>query len=102
MKSRNSWIAFARREPGWGEPEDIDRTLTQPPANLGGKTLVELGVIGVLRRLPHALVEAVGVIADQDAPAPGLDAVEDDLGRRRRGHGSLVAEGPRTIGRNRL
>jgi methyl-accepting chemotaxis protein len=55
--------------------------LTQPPADLGGKALVELGVIGALRRLPDALVEAVGVVADQDAPALGLDAVEDDLGR---------------------
>ena len=47
-----------------------------------GEVLIELRRIGLLRRLPHALVELVGVVADQDAPALGLDAVEDDLAAR--------------------
>src|SRR6267142_539065 len=87
---------------GHDKPVALGWRLTQPPADLGGNALEELGVVGALRRLPDALVEAVGVVADQDAPAPGLDAVEDDLCRRRRGHGSLVAKGPGTIGRNLL
>jgi hypothetical protein len=51
------------------------RTLTQPPADLPGKTLIEFGVIGAFRCLPHALVEAVGVVADQNAPSLGLDTI---------------------------
>jgi hypothetical protein len=56
----------------------------QPPAGLLGKALIKLRRIGLLRRLPHPLVEPDGVIADQDAPALGLDAVEDDFCRLRR------------------
>ncbi len=54
--------------------------LTQPPAHFGGEALEEFGVIGLLRRLPDPFIEATGVVADQNAPALGLDAVENDLG----------------------
>jgi hypothetical protein len=43
------------------------------------KALVKLRVIRAFRRLPHALVEPVGIVADQNAPALGLDAIENDL-----------------------
>src|SRR4051795_3370806 len=58
--------------------------LSQPPADLVPVALIELGRVGFLRRLAHAGVQRMGVVADQDAPALGLDAVEDDLCRRRR------------------
>ena len=73
----------------------------EPPADLGGKALEEFGVIGALRRLPHALVEPVGVVADQNAPALGLDAIEDDLrGRGRRGR-RFLEEAARALGGDR-
>ncbi len=56
------------------------------------EALVELRIIGAFRRLPHPLVEPVGVVADQNAPAFGLDAIEDDpcgLGGR---HGRFLKE----------
>src|ERR1700730_8460018 len=65
-----------------------DGELPQPPAYLSCKALVKLRVIGPFGRLPHALVQAEGVVADQNAPALGLDAIENDFGgsggRRRR------------------
>jgi hypothetical protein len=45
-------------------PDKIARTgskSAQPPADLGGKALLELGVVSAFRRLPDALVEAAGV-----------------------------------------
>src|SRR3954469_8738771 len=48
-----------------------------PPADLGGKALVEIEIVGRLRLLAHAFVEPLRVVADQDAPALGLDAVEN-------------------------
>src|SRR4030088_2720105 len=76
--------------------------LAQPPTDLFDKALVELRLIGAFRRLPDALVEAVGIVADQNAPAPGLDAVENDFcrggGRGRR----LVAKTARAIERDLL
>src|SRR5476649_636320 len=71
--------------------------LTYPPAHLGDKALIELRLIGTLWGLPDPLVEPVGV-ADQNAPAPGLDAIEDHLCRRSSRHGSLVTKGPRPVG----
>src|SRR6185369_13590153 len=59
-------------------------TLPEPPADLFRKALVELRRVGLFRGLPHPLVELVGVVADENAPALGLDAVEDDLRRSRR------------------
>ena len=70
----------------------VDECSAQPPADLFRKALEELRRIGLLRRLPHALVELVGVVADQDAPALSLDAVEDDFSRGRSRRRRLVAE----------
>src|ERR1700682_601157 len=64
----------------------------QPPADLGREALVKLGLVGLFRRLPHPLVEAMGVVADQDAPAFGLDAVENDFCRGGSGGRRLVAK----------
>src|SRR5580700_6434498 len=50
-----------------------------PPYFLG-ETVEEIWVVGAFRSLAHPLVDPFGVGADQDAPALGLDAVEDDLG----------------------
>src|ERR1035437_9294975 len=74
----------------------------QPPADLGRKALVELGVVGAFGRLPHALVEPAGVVADQDAPAFGLDAVENDLGGGRRGRRRILAKAAGALRRKRL
>src|ERR1700761_7162926 len=44
------------------------------PAHLVGETLEEVHVVGALGRLAHTLVDLLGVLADQDAPAIGLHA----------------------------
>src|SRR5947207_9254044 len=44
------------------------------PAGLAGKSLEEINVVGAFRRLAHPPVDQFGVMADQDAPAVGLDA----------------------------
>src|SRR6202048_468831 len=75
---------------------------SQPPADLLRKALVELGRVGLVRRLPHARIELVGVVADQDAPAIGLDAIEDDPGRRRRRGRRLIVKLLGTIERDLL
>jgi exodeoxyribonuclease-3 len=86
----------------WGSfsmpPSRNDGGLPYPPADLCRKALIELRLVGAVRGLPHALVEPVGVLADQDTPAPGLDTGEDDRRRRSRGHRSFVTETPRAIG----
>src|ERR1700676_249691 len=87
MRTRNLEIPGSRYAcPG------MTGELPQPPADLLDKALVELGVIGALRRLPHELIEAVGIVADQDAPVLGLNAVENDLGCGRRCGRRLVAK----------
>src|SRR5665213_407203 len=76
--------------------------LPDPPADLLRKTAVKFIIIGARRPLAHTLVEAVRIVADQDAPALSLDAVEDDLcglSRRRR---RLVAKTAGAIGRDFL
>src|SRR3954454_4715598 len=78
------------------------RTSPQPPADLVPIALVELGRIGLLRRLAHARVELVGVVTDQDTPAVGLDAVEDDLCRGRRGGRRLIPKRSRAVERQGL
>src|SRR5580693_8601565 len=50
------------------------------PPHFLGETVEEIEVVGPFRGLAHPLVDPFGVGADQDAPAVGLDAVEDDLG----------------------
>src|SRR5215475_12829960 len=50
------------------------------PAHLPGQGLEEIGIVSALRRLAHEPVDLLGILAHQDAPALGLDAVEDDLG----------------------
>src|SRR5207247_6142179 len=69
---------FPHQRFGFGHRARIAKPSAQPPADLGGKALVEFGVIDTFRRLAHPLVEAVGIVADQNAPAFGLDALEND------------------------
>src|SRR5580704_15108564 len=76
--------------------------LTQPPADFFRERLEEVTLIGLLRRLPDMLVERVGVVADQDAPALGLDAVEDHLGSGGSRHRRFLAERPRPLDRDVL
>src|SRR4051794_9160473 len=78
------------------------RTSSQPPADLLAIAVVELGRIRLLRRLAHADVELVGVVADQDAPATGLDTVEDDLCRGRCRSRCILEKAPRTVERELL
>src|SRR6266550_8178769 len=72
------------------------------PADLFGKALVKFRLVGALRRLPHALIEPVSVVTDEDAPAAGLDAVEDNLGGLSRRSRRFVAERARAIERDLL
>src|SRR5260370_25006568 len=50
------------------------------PPHFLGETVEEIEVVGAFRGLAHPLVDPFGVGGDQDAPAVGLDGVEDDLG----------------------
>src|SRR3954454_21493318 len=73
------------------------RTSPHPPADLGGKALVEIEIVGRLRLLAHAFVEAMGVVADQDAPALGLDAVENGPCRLRCRRWRVFLKSPRLL-----
>src|SRR5882757_4653883 len=75
-----------------------DEALPQAPTHLFRKALEKLGLIGPFRRLPHAFVEAVGVVADQNAPAFGLDAIEDDAGGLGGGGRRLLKEAAGAFG----
>src|SRR5580704_10110426 len=75
---------------GWNSP--------YPPADLFDKTPVEFDIIGMLRRLSDALVEPVGVVANQNAPALGLDAIENDPGCRRCRRRRLLKKSPGAFG----
>src|SRR5262245_7202166 len=67
------------------------------PADFLGKALVELGLVGTLRRLTHALVKPLRVVANQDAPLPGLDSIENDLGGLRRRGRRVLEKAARAI-----
>src|SRR5947209_6568210 len=47
------------------------------PAGRAREILEKVDVVGALRRLAHAAVDLLRILADEDAPAIGLDAVED-------------------------
>src|SRR5215472_9490248 len=74
----------------------------EAPPRLGGEALEEVEIIGAFRRLPHQFIEAVGILADQDAPSVGLDPIEDDGCSLRRGRWRVLDEAPCTLGRQRL
>jgi hypothetical protein len=68
-------------------------TLGQPalsaqlPPGLLHDRLVEVEIVGALGRRAHERVDALGVVAHEDAPFAGLDAPKDGgrgCGRRRR------------------
>src|SRR5712664_1574950 len=65
-----------------------------PPYFLG-ETVEEIEVVGAFRGLAHPLVDPFGVGADQDAPAVGLDALEDDFGGLGGAGRRLLDEAPR-------
>src|SRR5262249_43044301 len=67
------------------------------PAHFPGQRLEEIDVVGSLRRLAYQPVDLFGVLADQDAPALGLDAVEDDLGGFGGGRRRILEEAPRSL-----
>src|SRR3984893_10861592 len=56
------------------------RSAAHFPPHFLCETVEEIEVVGAFRGLAHPLVDPFGIGADQDAPAVGLDAVEDDLG----------------------
>src|SRR5262245_57051537 len=64
----------------------------ESPAGRLGHLLEELRLIGLLGRRAHHLVDALRVLADENAPTPGLDAIEDDLGGLRGRRGRLLEE----------
>src|SRR6185437_12785775 len=61
------------------------------PASFLGEALEEVVVVGPLGGLPDQRVDQLGIVADQDAPAIGPDAVEDD-GRGGGGAGRRVLQ----------
>src|SRR6516225_3300467 len=50
----------------------------KPPAAPLADRLVDLAALGRLRRGAPSLVEKLGVLADENAPPPRLDPIEDD------------------------
>ena len=54
------------------------RLAAQAPADFGGDTLEEFGLVGLFGGRANHRVELVGVVADEDAPLVRLDAIEDD------------------------
>src|SRR5262249_25351855 len=72
------------------------------PADLLRERRVEIRPRAPLRRSAHALIEQLGILADQNAPALGLDAIEDDLRRLCRRGRRLLEEAPRPLDRRFL
>src|SRR3981081_4458053 len=68
---------------------------TDLPPHFLGETVEEIEVVGAFRGLAHPLVDAFGIGADQDAPAVGLDALEDDFGGLGGPGRRLLDEAPR-------
>src|SRR5690349_17971096 len=68
------------------------------PTSRAREFLEEIDVVGTLRRLAHAAVDLMRVLADEDAPAVSLDAVEDDLGRFRSAGRRLLGKAPLALG----
>src|SRR5204862_560619 len=68
------------------------------PAGRARELLEKIDVVGALRRAAHASIDLMRVLADEDTPAVGLDAVEDDLGRFRRTGRRLLGKSPLALG----
>src|SRR5205814_10568336 len=68
------------------------------PAGRTRELLEEIDVVGALRRAAHAPVDLLRVVADEDAPAVGLDPVEDALGGFRRTGRRLLGKSPLALG----
>src|SRR5262245_27604920 len=88
-------IAWATPASPTGRPrgnESCAADLSEAPADRVAIALVELWRVGFFRRLAHAHVEFVCVVADQDTPMLRLDAIENDLCGPRRRRRRLVAE----------
>src|SRR5262245_10145261 len=95
-------IAWATPASPTGRPrgsESCAVDLSEAPADRVAIALVECWRVDLFRRLAHARVELMCVVADQDAPALRLDAIENDLCGLRRRRRSLVAERARAVER---
>jgi hypothetical protein len=55
----------------------VEREAFGPPRR-AGEFIEERDVVGAFRRLAHHFVDLVSIRPDENAPAIGLDAVEDD------------------------
>ena len=64
------------------------------PPRRAGEFIEERDVVGAFRRLAHHFVDLVSVRPDENAPAIGLDAVEDDRRGLCRAGQRLVAKTP--------
>src|SRR3954469_14228748 len=65
---------------------------SKPPANIRGKFLEEIDIIGPFWRLPDFLVDPMGILADKNPPPIGLDASQNDGRRLRSGGGGFLQE----------
>src|SRR5258706_15473216 len=73
-----------------------------PPAGFLPEARKKLRRVGLLRLPANPAVQLVRIVADQDAPLPGLHGVEDDLRRLHRRHRRLIAKGARAIAEDSL
>src|SRR5215469_9018310 len=71
----------------------LEREALGPPRR-AGEFVEERDVVGAFRRLAHHFVDLVSVRPDENAPAIGLDAVEDDGRGLRRAGQRLVTKTP--------
>ena len=62
------------------------------PPSLAGEFIEERDIVGAFRRLAHHFVDLVSVRPDEDAPAIGLDACEDDRRSLRRAGQCLITK----------
>ena len=73
---------------------------TQSPADLCRKSFKEIEIVGASGGLADPFVDPMGIVADQDAPLIGLDAIEDDGRRCRRGGRRLLLKALCPLGRS--
>src|SRR6516225_2244727 len=75
----------------------LEREALGPPRR-AGEFIEERDAISAFRRLAHHLVDLKSVRPDEDAPAIGLDAVEDDRRGLCRAGQCLLAKTPLELG----
>jgi chromosome segregation protein len=80
----------------------LARRLPDAPTALGGEAFEKVAVVSVLGVLAHALIEHMRVFSYSDAPALGLDAIENDGRRLSRACRRVLEKAPRPLGPSRL